>query len=204
MTPPGRPLILFAPGAGAPSTSAWMRAWARRLEQLGNVVRFDYRYMKEGRRAPDRLPALVAAHRAALLRARAKHGDRPVVLAGKSMGSRVGCHLSLEATVDALVCFGYPLVGASGPVRDEVLMALTTPVLFLQGTADRMCPLELLEATRRRMKTASRVHVVEKGDHSLLVRPRALVAGGLSQAQVDDAILTAIRGFLDEHLPEPS
>ncbi|HZA51952.1 MAG TPA: alpha/beta fold hydrolase, partial [Myxococcaceae bacterium] len=177
MTPPGRPLILFAPGAGAPSTSAWMRAWARRLEQLGNVVRFDYRYMKEGRRAPDRLPSLVAAHREALQRARAKHRDRPVVLAGKSMGARIGCHLSLETSVDALVCFGYPLVSTSGALRDQVLLALHAPVLFVQGTADRLCPLDLLEATRRRMKAASRVHLVESGDHSLQVRPRALVAG---------------------------
>ena len=199
-----RPLILFAPGAGAPSTSAWMRAWARRLGRIGEVVRFDYRYMKEGRRAPDRLPSLVAAHRAALQRARAAHPRRPVVLAGKSMGSRIGCHLSLEAPVDALVCFGYPLVSTSGALRDQVLLALQTPVLFIQGTADRLCPLQLLEATRRQMKAASRIHLVENGDHSLLVRPRAHAAAGPSQAQVDGAILDSIRAFLDEHAPGAS
>jgi predicted alpha/beta-hydrolase family hydrolase len=204
MTANRRPLILFAPGAGAPSTSGWMTGWARRLSRLGEVVRFDYRYMKEGRRAPDRLPALVAAHRAALERARAAHPRRPVVLAGKSMGSRVGCHLSLEAPVDALVCFGYPLLGASGAVRDEVLVALRTPVLFVQGTADRLCPPELLEATRTRMKASCRVHVVEQGDHSLQIRPRTLAAGGLSQSHVDEAVLSAVRDFLGEHLPESS
>jgi len=94
------PLFLFAPGAGAPSTSAWMRAWARRLEALGTVVPFDYPYMKAGRKAPDRHPALVAAHGAALDEALAQHGQRPVVLAGKSMGSRIGCHLALEETLD--------------------------------------------------------------------------------------------------------
>jgi predicted alpha/beta-hydrolase family hydrolase len=173
-----------------------MTGWARRLGRLGEVLPFDYRYMKEGRRAPDRLPALVAAHRAALDRARAAHPRRPVVLAGKSMGSRVGCHLSLETPVDALVCFGYPLVGASGAIRDEVLLALRTPVLFVQGSADRLCPLDLLEATRKRMNAPSRLHVVENGDHSLLVRPRALTAGGLSQAAVDDAIVSTIGAFL--------
>jgi predicted alpha/beta-hydrolase family hydrolase len=200
MTPPGRPLILFAPGAGAPSTSAWMTGWARRLGRIGEVVRFDYRYMKEGRRAPDRLPSLVAAHRDALQEARAAHPRRSVVLAGKSMGARIGCHLSLETSVDALVCFGYPLVSTSGALRDQVLLALHAPVLFVQGTADRLCPLDLLEATRKRMKAPSRVHVVEKGDHSLQVRPRALAAGGLSQAQVDDEILSAIRSCLLDNL----
>jgi predicted alpha/beta-hydrolase family hydrolase len=204
MTSTRRPLILFARGAGAPSTSAWMRAWARRLERLGEVVRFDYRYLKEGRRSPDPRPALLAAHRAALDRARAEHSRGPVVLAGKSMGSRVACHLALEAPADVLVCLGYPLVSASGAVRDDVLVALRTPVLFVQGSADRLCPLELLEATRTRMKAPSRVHVVEGGDHSLLVRTRTLSARGSSQAQVDEEILAVIRSFLEEHLPETS
>jgi predicted alpha/beta-hydrolase family hydrolase len=91
-----RPLILFAHGAGAPSSSNWMRQWAGRLSTLGDVVCFDYPYMKAGRKAPDKLPALVAAHATALDEARGTVGGeaRPVVLAGKSMGSRVGCHLA--------------------------------------------------------------------------------------------------------------
>ena len=138
-SPPSRPLLLFAPGAGAPSTSHWMRAWAGRLDQVGRVVPLDYPYMKAGKRMPDRLPALVAAHGAALAEARAGHGG-PIYLVGKSMGSRVGCHLSLEATVSGLVCLGYPLIAASnGAVRDEVLVALRAPVLFVQGTRDPPC-----------------------------------------------------------------
>ena len=56
-----RPLLLFAPGAGAPSSSRWMVAWRRRLQALGDVVPFDYPYMQAGRRTPDRPPALIAA-----------------------------------------------------------------------------------------------------------------------------------------------
>jgi predicted alpha/beta-hydrolase family hydrolase len=33
-----------------------MSAWAERLGALGEVVRFDYPYMRAGRRSPDRLP----------------------------------------------------------------------------------------------------------------------------------------------------
>src|SRR5690349_21360188 len=109
-------LILFAHGAGAPSKSGWMRAWARRLGALGDVVTFDYPYMKAGRKSPDKQPVLVAAHAAALDEARAKHPGK-AVLAGKSMGSRMGCHLAVErpGEVAALVCFGYPLrSGATG------------------------------------------------------------------------------------------
>jgi len=190
-----RPLVLLAPGAGAPSTSPWMRGWSARLASLGDVVAFDYPYLREGRRSPDRLPALVAAHRAALSEARGRFSGPPV-LAGKSMGGRIGCHLALEVEVRALVCLGYPLVGANGSVRDEVLLALRTPVLFVQGTRDRLCPLPRLEEVRRRMRAPNELLVVEGGDHSLVVARRALAAASETQQVVDGRILDAIRGFL--------
>ncbi len=193
-----RPLILFAPGAGAPSTSAWMAGWAARLSALGEVVAFDYPYVREGRKAPDKLPVLVAAHRAALAARRERTG-RPVVLAGKSMGSRVGCHVSLEVPVDALVCLGYPLRSPRGELRDQVLLALGTPILFAQGTRDPLCPLDALEAVRARMRAPSSLHRVEGGDHGLVVARRALEPGR-TQEEVDRDTLEAIRAFLAERL----
>jgi predicted alpha/beta-hydrolase family hydrolase len=174
-----------------------MERWAARLGAVGPVVRFDYPYVLAGRRAPDRLPVLVAAHREALARARAAH-PAPPVLVGKSMGSRVGCHLSLEpgAGVAALVCLGYPLRGASGELRDEVLLALRTPVLFVQGTRDHLCDLGELEEVRGRMRAPSALHVVEGGDHSLEVGVRALRARGETQEEVDARAFEAVRGFL--------
>ena len=79
-------LILFAHGAGAPSTSAWMTAWAERLSALGKVVPFDYPYMQAGRKSPDRLPKLIEAHRQALNDARKRFRKRDrVILCGKSI-----------------------------------------------------------------------------------------------------------------------
>ncbi len=152
-----RPLLLFAPGAGAGSDSDWMRAWAERLSSLGRVVAFDYDYRREGRRAPDRLPRLLSAHRAALEAARQGHRG-PVVLVGKSMGGRVGCHLALETPVDAVVALGYPLVGVrrrdgSQPVRGEVLEALEVPLLLVQGSRDRLFPMERWAEQAPRLKT---------------------------------------------------
>jgi len=192
-----RPLFLLAHGAGAGSGHPWMRAWRRRLEGLGPVVAFDYPYVRAGRRRPDPLPRLLEAHREALRRARQRR-RRPVVLVGKSMGGRVGCHLALEEPVHAVVCLGYPLVGAgrTARVRDEVLLALRVPILFVQGTRDRLCPLERLEDVRRRMRAAHALHVVETGDHSLQATRRSLRAAGESQDDVDERILGALRRFL--------
>jgi predicted alpha/beta-hydrolase family hydrolase len=175
-----------------------MVGWAKRLATLGTAVAFDYPYMREHRRAPDRLPALVAAHKEALDGATAKH-DGAVVLAGKSMGSRIGCHLATsEPSVRALICFGYPLKapGKKGAVRDEVLLALRTPILFLQGTRDPLCPLDLLEEVRAKMKAPSTLHVVEGGDHSLAVSATALRAAGEKQSDADARVLDAIAQFL--------
>jgi len=184
------PLIVFAPGAGAPSASDWMQSWARRLAALGTVVPLDYGYQLQKRRRPDALPILVARHREVIGEARRLHPG-PLVLAGKSMGSRVGCHVSLEEEVAALVCFGYPLQAAgTGKLRDEVLLQLRTPVLFIQGTKDPLCPLPLLESVRARMTARNELHVVAGGDHSLRISKR------LPQESVDDAILEAVRRFL--------
>jgi predicted alpha/beta-hydrolase family hydrolase len=154
--------------------------------------------MREGRRGPDRLPVLVAAHREALLAARGP-ARRPVVLAGKSMGSRVGCHLALEEDVDALVCLGYPLVGARGDLRRDVLVALRRPILFVQGSRDRLCPLETLERVRGEMAVRSELHVVAGGDHSLEVGARELRARAETQDGVERAALAAIARFVGAH-----
>jgi predicted alpha/beta-hydrolase family hydrolase len=174
-----------------------MRAWAERLRTLGQVHPFDYPYMREGRKRPDPQKRLIEAHREALQAVRAE-SDGPVVLAGKSMGSRIGCHLALEEPVDALVCLGYPLVspGKSGKVRDQVLLELRVPILFVQGTRDRLCPLEQIEEVRGRMRAPSAVHVVETGDHSLQVTKRYQREHGETQQDVDGRILAAVEQFL--------
>jgi predicted alpha/beta-hydrolase family hydrolase len=173
-----------------------MARWARRLGAIGEVVRFDYPYQREGRRSPDRLPVLVAAHRAALAEARGRHHG-PAVLIGKSMGGRVGCHLAAEEPVAGVVCLGYPLRGQRGDLRDGALLALRVPVLFVQGSRDALCPLELLEGVRRRMTAPNTLHVVEGGNHSLEVGVRALAARGETQDDVDASALDAIAGFVE-------
>jgi predicted alpha/beta-hydrolase family hydrolase len=195
-----RRLILFAPGAGAPSSHPWMQNWKRRLSEIGEVETFDYDYMRAGRKRPDPLPQLIAAHRIALEAARAKHQPDSTFLIGKSMGGRIGCHASLEEKVDGLVCLGYPLcaMGDRTKVRDEVLRALTTPIVFVQGTRDSLCPLDLLERVRAEMKAPNFLHVAEDADHSLRVPKRQLQAIGETQEDVDQRAFGAVAGFIDQ------
>jgi len=175
-----------------------MQSWATRLGTLGVVEPFDYPYMQGKTRAPDPQPTLIRAHLAAIDQAQARHPDHELILIGKSMGSRIGCHVALERPVSKLVCLGYPLVAAgdSGKVRDQVLLELTTPILFVQGTRDPMCPLERLSQVRQKMHAPSKLFVVDAGDHSLQVTKTLLKESGEDQPAVDARILHVIRHFV--------
>jgi predicted alpha/beta-hydrolase family hydrolase len=195
------PLFLFAHGAGAPSSHPWMRHWAELLRSIGPVETFDYPYLAEGRKRPDPLPKLIRAHRAALEDARRSHTG-PIVLIGKSMGGRVSCHVSLEQPVTGVVCLGYPLCGGGDctRLRDKVLRELAVPVLFVQGTRDALCPLEVLAQVRREMRAPNELHVVEGGDHSLSVTKRQLKASVETQEMVDRRTLSAIQQFVSAQI----
>jgi uncharacterized protein len=201
LSKPGGILFVFAHGAGAPSSHPWMQRWAKRLATIGAVFSFDYPYMKERRKYPDPLPKLIAAHRAVLAQAREGHNG-PVILIGKSLGGRVGCHVALEEDVAGVICLGYPLCGGGDPkrLRADVLLALATPMLFVQGTRDSFCPLDLLASVRREMKTANELYVVEGGDHSLSVAKSQLKVSGETQDELEERILERIREFVNANL----
>ena len=194
------PLILLAPGAGAASSHPWLQEWKKRLSGIGAVETFDYDYMRERRKRPDPLSKLIAVHREALAKAREKHIGAKTFLIGKSMGGRVGCHISLEDKVDGLICLGYPLcaMGDRTKLRDEVLRALTTPILFVQGTRDSLCPLDLLKRVRTEMKGPNALHLVQGGDHSLRVAKHQLQASGQTQEDIDRQILQVIADFVGD------
>jgi predicted alpha/beta-hydrolase family hydrolase len=177
-----------------------MQAMKQRFEALGRIECLDYPYQKAGRRSPDRHLLLVAAHDAEYERMRAAH-DGPVVLVGKSMGGRIGCHVATKSSHPpaALVCLGYPLVGQGGKVRDEVLLELKTPILFVQGTRDSLCPLDKLDALLPKLTAPYALHRVEDGDHSLRVSAKSLKARGETQDAIDARIVQAMAEFLDVH-----
>jgi predicted alpha/beta-hydrolase family hydrolase len=187
-----------------------MQNWKRRLSDVGVVETFDYDYMRTGQKRPDPLPQLIAAHRAAWRtfvdrESKCVNREEPstrLLLVGKSMGGRIGCHVSLEEKVDGLVCLGYPLcaMGDRTKLRDEVLRALTTPILFVQGTRDALCPLDLLDRVRAEMKAPNFLHLVDGGDHSLRVPKRQLQPTGETQEDIDQRILKSIADFVSARL----
>jgi hypothetical protein len=157
-----------------------------------DTVAFNYAYTAEGRRAPDRLPKLVAVHEGVVEWVVSELGVP--VLAGKSMGGRVGGHVAAHGRVHpaGLVYFGYPLVamGKSEPRDTSHLDEVKIPQLFISGTRDRMGPPALIVSLAGRVPNG-RVVQVDSGDHSL----NPLKSSGLSLADVLPSVAASTRGW---------
>jgi predicted alpha/beta-hydrolase family hydrolase len=178
--------ILLAHGAGAGQDHPFMVALRDALALRGlSVMTFNYAYTEAGRRAPDRPPKLLAVHRAAAERL-AGYCDR-VVLAGKSMGGRVGSHLAgdLGWGAHALVYYGYPLVpmGKREPRDTSHLHSISAPQLFFAGSRDRLSPPDIVGPLVAEL-AAARLEVIDGGDHSFRVPKSA----GRSYDEVIDGL----------------
>lgn len=167
--------VLLAHGAGAGQAHPFMGHIRAGLADAGYpTMTFDYAYMDTGRRAPDRLPKLLAVHRAAADRL-ATYVDG-VIFAGKSMGGRVGSHLAGDGEwpASALVYYGYPLVplGKTEARPTDHLQRIVVPQLFFAGSRDRLSPLAAVRPLVRSLPAAT-LHEIEDGDHSFNVPKRA-------------------------------
>jgi uncharacterized protein len=155
------------------------------------TMTFNYLYTEEGRKAPDRLPKLILVHAAAAERFKGEVGG--VILAGKSMGGRVGGHVAAEGAFepDGLAFFGYPLVamGKQVPRDTSHLVPLSMPLLFLSGTRDTMGPNKLIAEVARSVQRGAFVPI-DGGDHSFT----PLKSSGRN---LDDTLAEASRALTD-------
>ena len=182
-------LLILAHGAGAGKDHPFMARVAAGLSARGiSVVRFDFLYVSSGRRAPDRQPVLESTYAEVLRHVREDFSPSRLFLGGKSMGGRIATHLAATGTrSDGLVMLGYPLHPPGRPdrIRDQHLYLIEDPVLFVEGTRDPFCPLELLEGVRSKMRAPTELIVVEDGDHSFKVRKSS---GRTTDQALDDAV----------------
>jgi predicted alpha/beta-hydrolase family hydrolase len=141
--------------------------------------------MEAGRSYPDREPVLTATVLAAA-EAAAQFG-LPILAGGKSLGGRM---TSLAAARDelpdvrALVFLGFPLHSPAKPgaERGAHLASVRVPMLFLQGSKDKLARLDLLEPLIAGLGARATLHVVPDGDHSFkLPRGAALSEDGVRE-----------------------
>jgi len=145
-------------------------------------VRADFPYRKEGRKAPDRAPKLLAAIRDEL---DAIPSDEPLVMGGRSMGGRM-CSM-IAAGVDespappnlaGLVLISYPLHPPGKPdrLRVEHFPSIAVPTLLSSGTNDTFGTPDEIRAWTATMPRRAKVqhifldgkgHDLKAADHTI-------------------------------------
>jgi predicted alpha/beta-hydrolase family hydrolase len=179
-----------------------MTAMATRLSARGiDAVTFDFDYIRDRRKVPDRAPVLEQCFGAVIdwATGRDEFVGHRLLIGGKSMGGRMATHLAAARYVAqegrgphlaGVVALGYPLHPPGKPQQPRTahLPAIRTPLLIVQGSRDTFGTPEELRPVVAGIPGPATLHVVEGGDHSLVV-PRSSKDGVL------DAVADVIAGW---------
>ena len=174
-----RACYVLAHGAGAGMFHPFMEAVARELAQRGiATLRYQFPYMEQGGKRPDPPKLAHATVRAAVAQAGELMPTLPLVAGGKSFGGRMTSQTQAASAlpgVRGLVFLGFPLHPAGRPSEERAvhLFHVEVPMLFLQGTRDRLADLGLLERLMERLGTRASLRLVQDADHSFRVPARA-------------------------------
>jgi uncharacterized protein len=183
-------LFIFAHGAGAGMTHAFMNHFAAALATRGiGTLRYQFPYMERGSRRPDPPALCHATVRAAVAEAQRRAPKVLLIAGGKSFGGRMTSQAQAAgplAGVRALAFVGFPLHPAKRPAseRGAHLAAVQIPMLFLQGTRDELADLNLLTPLVQKLGARATLKRIEEADHSFHVPARS----GRTDAEVRDEL----------------
>ena len=192
--PNPRACYVLAHGAGAGMTHPFMAAVAAGLAARGiATLRYQFPYMEQGSKRPDRPPIAHATVRIAVARAGRLLPGVPLIAGGKSFGGRMTSQAQALAPlprVAVLAFLGFPLHPAGKPSaeRGKHLFDVAIPMLFLQGTRDALAALAELEPLVGALGPRATLRLFENADHSFHVPARS----GRTDAQVLDDVLDAL------------
>lgn len=199
LLPPGATAcFVFAHGAGAGMTHPFMAAVATGLaERRIGSLRYQFPYMERGSRRPDS-PALAQATVRAAVNAATRRCPRTEIYAGgKSYGGRMTSQAQAIAPLDqvrGLVFLGFPLHPANKPSSDRGrhLFDVHVPMLFLQGSRDRLAEGALLKNLVQQLGVGASLHEIAGADHSFHVPSRS----GRSDDDVMGEMLDAFAAWI--------
>jgi len=161
-------------GSGAGHGSAFLQVFKRELETLLNtsVTPITMAYMQEiektgKKRPPPRLPKLVTEVGDTIDK------EAPVVLIGKSMGSRIIAELCQSHNVKACVALGFPFYPAKNEDKhrlENLQSSGAVPYLVCQGTRDSLGTIDWV--ARQTLPNNVNLHWIEGADHDFNVLKR--------------------------------
>ena len=174
-----RACFVFAHGAGAGMTHPFMEQVAGGLCNRGiATLRYQFPYMERASRRPDPPAIAHAAVRAAVEGAARCCAELALVAGGKSFGGRMTSQaqaIAPLAGVRGLAFLGFPLHPAGKPsdARAKHLSDVDVPMLFIQGTRDKLAEPQLIAPVVKRLGASATMHLVQEADHSFHVLARS-------------------------------
>ena len=198
-TPAGaRAAYVLAHGAGAGMDHAFMAQAAQGLAERGlATLRYQFPYMERGSKRTDPPAVAHAAVRAAVARAAQEFTGLSLFAGGKSFGGRMTSQAQAAAPlpgVEGLVFLGFPLHpdGAPSSTRAEHLREVRIPMLFLQGTRDKLADIDRMRALSAELGERSTLMEIAEADHSFHV----LVRSGRKNPEVMQEVLDGAAGWM--------
>jgi len=205
--PPGaRACFVFAHGAGAGMTHSFMEAVALGLSARGvATLRYQFPYMEKASKRPDPPAVAHAAVRAAVAAAAQECPGLPLIAGGKSFGARMTSQAQAASPLEGvcgLAFLGFPLHPAGKPSTERAkhLADVHVPMLFLQGTNDKLAELDLLEPAVAMLGPPATLHLLDAADHSFHVPVRS----GRNDGAVMDEALDTLVAWIDRISPPPA
>jgi hypothetical protein len=186
--------FVFAHGAGAGMTHPFMERVSTGLCDRGvATLRYQFPYMESGSKRPDAPARAQAAVRAAVAEAARCCPGLALIAGGKSFGGRMSSQaqaLAPLAGVRGLAFLGFPLHPAGKPsdARAKHLEDIDIPMLFIQGTRDKLAETELLAPVVKRLGKFALLHQVLEADHSFHVPARSGRNDGEAMREIVDTL----------------
>jgi uncharacterized protein len=177
--PAARACYVFAHGAGAGMAHEFMETVATGLcERDVATLRYQFPYMEKRSRRPDAPATAHATVRAAVAEAARCCPGLGLIAGGKSFGGRMTSQAQAVAPlagVLGLAFLGFPLHPAGKPsdTRAKHLFDVRVPMLFIQGTRDKLAESQLLEPLVKRLGKYASLHQLQHADHSFHVPARS-------------------------------
>jgi predicted alpha/beta-hydrolase family hydrolase len=190
--------FVFAHGAGAGMSHEFMERVATGLGDRGiATLRYQFPYMENGSRRPDPPAIAHAAVRAAVAEAARCCAGLTLIAGGKSFGGRMTSQAQASAPlagVRGLAFLGFPLHPAGKPseARAKHLGDVDIPMLFVQGTRDKLAELPLIEPVVKRLGVSASLHQVAEADHAFHVLARS----GRNDREVMSEIIDTLSAWI--------
>ncbi|MBK6723030.1 MAG: alpha/beta hydrolase [Acidobacteria bacterium] len=170
-------LLVLGHGASSNMHTPMLATIAENLAEQGIATfRYNFPYSEKGGGRNSQATCLETI-RSAVRAASEAAPDLPILAGGHSFSGRMTSTAQSESPIEGvkgLVFFAFPLHPAGEPAikRAEHLKQIDIPMLFLSGTRDALCELDLLEPVVQGLGEKATLHLLDTADHSFKILKR--------------------------------